>query len=50
MGDVTTQRLSNEAFDEGERGVGDVLPAVIDDQGVAAALDVFDLGLFDWIL
>src|SRR5258705_9616071 len=34
--------LLEESFDEGECGVGDVGPAVVEDQGVSAALD-FDV-------
>ena len=35
---------SDEALDEGECGVGDLFPAVVDGQGVSAVLDVLDLG------
>src|SRR6266576_3371820 len=34
----------DEAFDEGERGVGDRAPAVVDGQGVSAVGDLDELG------
>ena len=38
--------LLEESFDEGQCGVGDVGPAVVEDQGVAAAVDLDVLGGF----
>ena len=35
---------ARRALDEGERGVGDFAPSVVDGQGVASAFDLDDLG------
>ena len=35
--------MSDEALDEGQRPLGDVLPAVVDREGMAATRDLLDL-------
>jgi alkyl sulfatase BDS1-like metallo-beta-lactamase superfamily hydrolase len=44
QGDAQPKEDSGEPLDEGQGGVGDLAPAVVDGQRVAAVLDLHDLG------